>query len=439
MDNGDTWQQVLQIISTYDTPFIIVSATARTTRKLISAAKTARSDRQAAAEIVTQIGNRHHQLIDNFLQATNNSAPGIKSQSQQWIETQIGQLNAYLDEVRKNQELTPGLSDAVASTGERLSSRLLALCGKAIGLSTTWIDAGEIIQTDSTFGQANPNLDYINKQAGELQKVLDNGKIPIMGGYYGQDESGSTTTLGFEGSDYSASLIGSALSADAIEIWTDVSGIYTCDPRLVEEAQPISKLSFREATELAYFGAKVLHPSTTKPASVNNIPMRVKNIFAPNDTGTLISAGSSSHQDVKAITGKKDCSIITVTSSQTVMGYEFLAGVFETLRWHHLAVDVVTTSEASVSIAIKNGGDQRKAVKQLQDYGTVEVTSRQGIISLVGCHTNIKQLLDEVLAELDTDTVQLISYSKSKGNLNVVTDQEHTDPTIKAIHGRLFN
>ena len=437
MSDAKTWQQVIDIISRYESPIVVVSATARTTRELIKAATTALDDIEEARSIAADIKQRHNKLVTEFLNDHQNKTPLIENCST-WIDQHIEELNTQLDAINDEQELTEQEKDAVASIGEKLSSYLFAQCASAAGIATQWIDAADIIRTDSDFGQANPDEEYIANQAASLKEQVVKGKIPVMGGFYGMDENGHTTTLGFEGSDYSASLVGAALDAETIEIWTDVSGIYTCDPRFVPEARPISQLSFQEATELAYFGAKVLHPSTTKPASKKQIPVWVKNIFEPDEPGTCISTESTNGGPVKAITYKENCTILTVTSSQTVMGYEFLAGVFDILRWHHLAVDVVTTTEASVSIGIENGANLDDAIEQLNGYGSVDVLNNQGIISLVGCNSD-KFLVEDILSQVKNVPQNLISYSKSKGNLNLVVSKDQVLPVVKDIHQKLFS
>lgn len=439
MGDDQTWQQVLQIIARYDNAFVIVSATAQTTRQLMAAAEQALENPDNARSIVGDIHQRHQTIVNNFLNNYPNAESEMAKECKLWIDARIEELHEHLDNIYHDGQLTARTKDAVASIGERLSSYLFARCGATAGLPTTWIDAADVIRTNSDYGHASPNTDFIHQQKAKLLQPLNEGKIPVMGGYYGQDEQGHTTTLGFEGSDYSASLIGAALSADSIEIWTDVSGIYTCDPRLIEEARPIPQLSFQEATELAYFGAKVLHPSTTKPASQQQIPMRVKNIFEPDAPGTCISHETTANGRAKAMTYKEHCAIITVTSAQTVMGYEFLAGVFDTLRWHHLPVDVVTTTEASVSIAIENGDRLEEAIEQLRNYGSVNVESHQGIISLVGCKRDDGQaLIKDILDYIKNTPLKLISFSRSKGNLNIVMDTKHVIPSVKSIHRHIF-
>jgi aspartate kinase len=439
MGDDQTWRRVLQIINRYKQPFVIVSATERTTRKLLAAAKQALENIDEAHAAADSIGDRHRKLITEFADHYTQADSPAAQECNRWIDEQINELKGNLSRIYEYGELDARMKDNIASTGERLSSYLFAQCGSMAGFPTTWVDASEIMRTDSDFGQATPDLEFINQQSSSLRQIVDAGQIPVMGGYYGQDEQGQTTTLGFEGSDYTASVIGSALSAETIEIWTDVSGIYTCDPRIVENAKPIPQLSFQEATELAYFGAKVLHPSTTKPASKNEIPVRVKNIFEPDEPGTCISHQTSSDGRAKAMTFKKNCVIITITSAQTVMGYEFLAGVFDILQWHHLPVDVVTTTEASVSIAVENSHKLDDITEQLEAYGKVTVSKQQGVISLVGCaEIQEKPLISEILEHLDDERVNLISFSKSKGNLNIVLDNEQIIQSVQTIHKQIF-
>ncbi|NGP89814.1 aspartate kinase [Fodinibius halophilus] len=439
MGDADTWQRVLTIIDRYETPFIVVSATARTTRKLLAAANNAIENLSEAQNKAQDIQRRHQRLISNFTSTYSDNNSQVHKNCIRWIEKQIAELHQALVEINDAQELTLEQKDAILSIGERLSSYLFVQCGTIVSAPMKWVDATDIIRTDSEFGQANPDIDYIEQKALELKSLMSGGQIPVMGGFYGQDASERTTTLGFEGSDYTASLVGAALSADAIEIWTDVSGIYTCDPRLIEDAEPISQLSFQEATELAYFGAKVLHPSTTKPASEQQIPIGVKNIFEPDEPGTFISHETKEAEGVKAMTFKEECVVITVTSSNTVMGYEFLANVFDILRWHHLPVDVVTTTEASVSIAIENGKRIDEAIEQLQSYGSVELESKQGIISLVGCTTKSTQsLIKRVVNSINSTSMHMISFSQAKGNLNIVLPTEHIRSSVKKIHQQLF-
>lgn len=440
MGDEHTWRNVLQIISGYKRPVVIVSATARTTRQLIAAAEEAVDDYDRAASIAQDIENRHRRLIKNFM--ANYPAGDTKSATatcEEWISSCIQNLLTHLQTISKEQELSPKLKDAVASVGEQLSSRLLVACGSVFGLPMIWVDAHNIIKTDSEFGSANPDYDRMQQSTKDVSSLIEDDHIPVMGGYYGQDADGATTTLGFEGSDYSASLLGSFLNAQSIEIWTDVSGIYTCDPRVVEEAFPIDKLSFREATEMAYFGAKVLHPATMLPAEQKGIPIVVKNIFEPEHPGTLIDKEAPSNGIAKAMTFLNEVAIITVTSPHTRKGFEFLADVFGALKEHHIPVNVVTTTEASVSVALKNEYVATSLLQKLEASGTVSQATEMGIISLIGCAFNDERLPGKkVLNILDDRQVRMISYSQPKRNLNIVIPEKDLLASVKKIHQEIF-
>lgn len=440
MGDEHTWRKVLSIIKTYDQPIVIVSATARTTRRLIAAAEMAVHDYGQALTIAREIEDRHLLLVQNFLKHYEGDAiPQIKNASEEWIEHCSDNLQSLLGEVSEAGVVAPASGDAIAAIGEQLSSRLFSYCGSAFGFQTAWIDACDIIKTDSDFGSANPDLNLINEKAKVFLQQLQEGSIPVMGGYYGQDSQGNTTTLGFEGSDFSASLVGSALNADGIEIWTDVSGIYTCDPRVVEEAYPIEKLSFREATEMAYFGAKVLHPSTMNPAEEKQIPIFVKNIFEPDHRGTKIQGDTSAKDLAKAMTFLSDVVILTVTSPHTRMGYDFLSGVFKVLKEHHVSVNVVTTTEASVSVALQEKKIDSELVQSLKELGEIKSKGKLGIISLIGCRLGKAALISQnVLNTIPETEVSMISYSNDKQNLNIVLPLDELVPSVKAIHRKLF-
>ncbi|MDX1670959.1 MAG: aspartate kinase, partial [Balneolaceae bacterium] len=440
MDDEHTWRRVMDIIKRYDDPLVVVSATARTTRRLLEAAETAVGDLQGAMQLNEEIADRHRKLISNFL---NHHNPGDRQQIQEacyrWIDDRMEELNRYLQSINRDQHLSPGIRDAVASTGEQLSSFLFARAAKVYGLNTRMIDAGTVIKTDAAFGRANPQMDQIGERAMVLAELISDGIIPIVGGYFGRNESGELTTLGFEGSDYTASILGSVLNAKAVEIWTDVSGIYTCDPRYVEQASPIPAMTFREATELAYFGAKVLHPATMKPAARQQIPVLVKNIFEPDHSGTWIGPEADSPTMVRAMTFLEDIAIVTVTSGEMLMGYEFLSGVFGILDRHHLTVDVVTTTEASVSIALKKGPGLEEAIEELNELGTTTTTDNKGLISLIGCSVDkTRDILQTVLQSVAKSEIAMISFSRSKQNLNIVMDEAELLDAVRLIHDSLF-
>lgn len=430
----------MDIISRYERPVVVVSATARTTRQLISAAELAVLDLEQAAGVTKGIGDRHKELVTNFLKNyPDRDSRQVKEKCFNWIEERLDELDEFLRSISAKGELTAALSDSVASIGEQLSSYLFSHCGRVYGLETEWTDARSVIKTDSDFGKANPDLQKISESAGQLSSAVEKGAIPVIGGYYGENEKKQITTLGFEGSDFSASLVGSVLDAEAIEIWTDVSGIYTCDPRVVGTAYPITELSFREATELAYFGAKVLHPSTMKPASAKNIPIYVKNIFEANHAGTKIHGQAESNGKAKAMTFLNNITILTVTSENTLMGYDFLSEVFRVLAERHLPVDVVTTTEASVSVALEDGNRLDRISEELKNLGEVSRLEGQGLISMIGCAAEkTADLRQDILNAIADAHVSMLSFNKATKNLNIVLPEAELTASVRAIHDNLF-
>jgi len=441
MNDHQTWKKVLDIIKNYEYPIVVVSATARTTRQLIEAGHLAgNKELDKALEISSSIRERHLNIVRDFLEE--NPHPKnqlIRESCEQKLDQKIGLLNKFLTYADKTGELTPAMKDAIASIGEQISSYLLAQCGLATDQLTQYVDAKKIIKTDSNYGNAHPNLGLINQKIGSLETIIEGGFTPIIGGFYGEAPDGTTTTLGFEGSDYSASLIGGALHAKAIEIWTDVSGVYTSDPRYISTAQPIAELSYFDATEMAYFGSKVLHPSTLKPAQERNIPVFVKNMFKPDEPGTKIIRESKSTQKALAISFKDNVALLTVSAYETVMGYNFLTKVFKVLEEHRLSVDAVNTTEASVTIALSDDKKLDEIAKTFIEIGTVEVQKNRGLISIIGCQiSKSDELIGQIFEALGNTDLDMISFTKEKRILNVVVDESEMIETAQKIHKSLF-
>ena len=441
MADHTTWKKVLHIISQYEYPVVVVSATARTTRQLLqSASLAARKKTNDAHAIVADIEHRHVGIIEDFL-AENESSKNelIKESCLKHIQSTIGFLKKLLSYIEKQGEVDPAMQDAVLSIGEQISSYLLAQCGLATGQLTQHVEARKIIKTDNEYGKANPNLGLITQHAGALETMLENGFTPIIGGFYGEGTDKNITTLGFEGSDYTASLIGGAIEAQSIEIWTDVSGVYTSDPRFIPDARPISELSYLDATEMAYFGARVLHPSTLKPAQEKNIPVHVKNMFQPQDPGTRIIRKVEHKKDVLAISFKKDLTILTVSAYETLMGYSFLTKVFQVLEKYRLPVDAVNTTEASVSIALANHEKLDTLTDEFIELGSTSLTSGKGLISVIGCnHEKAKQVIKHISDTQPHIHTDLISFSRDKRILNIVLNDEYLVEAAQQIHTSCF-
>ncbi len=441
MNDHKTWKQVLEIIKNYEYPIVVVSATAKTTRQLIEAGKLAADNKLEKALVMGEsIKLRHLGILHNFLRENPHPKKALIEEScEKKLDEKIGLLHKFLTYTHKVGELTPAMKDAIASIGEQISSYLLAQCGLATDQLTQFVDAKKIIKTDNNYGNAFPNFGLINQRIGSLETLLDGGFTPVIGGFYGEAPDGTTTTLGFEGSDYSASLIGGALHAKSIEIWTDVSGVFTSDPRFIKDAKPIPELSYFDATEMAYFGSKVLHPSTLKPAQERNIPVLVKNMFTPEETGTRIIRESAQTQKALAVSFKEDIALLTVSAYETVMGYNFLTRVFKVLEDHRLAVDAVNTTEASVTIALSDSEKLDEIAKSLIEIGTVDLEREKGLISIIGYQSSeTTELCNDIFDAIQPASLDMISFTKQKRILNLAVDQKIMVDTAQKIHSSLF-
>ncbi len=300
------------------------------------------------------------------------------------MQTLIDQKFDSLDEILRGLaailELTPRISDLIVSYGERISSRIVAAAFLERGIDAQHVDARDIIVTDSQFQKAVPRIDLIDKRSQEqLLPLTGLGKVPVMGGFIASNEAGITTTLGRGGSDFTGALIGGALSADAIEIWTDVDGIMTADPRVCPDALRVKVISFEEAAELAYFGAKVLHPATILPAVKKNIPVYVLNSRNAGCEGTRItSLAPHCKSPFKSIAVKKKLSIIDIVASRMLMSHGYLREIFTIFDHHKCAVDMVSTSEVSVSLTVDSNDKLPAIVADLDKLADVKLRGSQG-------------------------------------------------------------
>lgn len=441
MTDQKTWREVLTIIQQSDSPVVVVSATAKTTRALIHAAGLAVQNRKDEAMIVAdQIEERHQNIIHTFFDDNGKSDhQGLIDDCLRKIRQQTDVLRGFIVDIAETGSLSLQSRDAVAGIGEQISSYLLARCGEAIGMNTRFADARDLIKTDSNFGSAAPDFSIIQLRSERISTMVRDGVIPVTGGFIGENERGELTTLGFEGSDYTASILGHVLNAEKITIWTDVSGIYTCDPRVIGTASPIPEISFQQATELAYFGAKILHPSTLKPAEKKKIPVYVKNLFEPDHAGTKIFEKAGDNGAAKAVSYRENGVQITVTSNGTIPGHQFLAEIFERLNRYHASIDVVNTTEASVIIAMEDQQIVAELAESFKAFGEVHISREKGFITVVGLNPNESQQIQEILLKsLQHIRIDLISYSRVKKHLTIVLQLNDLIPSLKAVHHFLF-
>jgi aspartate kinase len=417
-------------------PVVVVSALAGVTNTLIALAEqAARGHLIGALRAVEELRERHLAQAELLL------GTGIES-----MET-CAELSAMIDELAHLAEalatlgdLTPRSLDAIASFGEKMSSLLCVAAFVKHGLPAVHVDACDVMITDATFTRAEPQPEAIAEACrASVIPFVRNGKIPVMGGFIGSAQgTGVTTTLGRGGSDYSASLFGAAVRAEAIEIWTDVDGMLTGDPRVVSDALLIEQIAFDEASELASFGAKVLHPNTIAPAVRLGIPVYILNSRRPDGRGTKITF-EAPKRPVSAIAGKNNVTLIKVGSPRMLLTEGFLRALFEIFERHRTSVDVVATSEVSVSLTIDDPSNLERLVSDLRALGDVSVERSRGIVAIVGgAIAEGGDAMARALGALGGVRVHMLSLSATGLNLTLVVDDEQVKPAMQRLHAAFF-
>ncbi len=343
-------------------PVVVVSAMTKVTDALLAAVDMARRDEfaEAVASLEPHF-DRHVEVSRHFVPEGSSDLFGAE------LDLARGELHDLLMRVSRRSLPMAMLRDAIVSYGEQLSSRLLSEVLKSRGVAARQVDSRRLIVTDDEYGAATPFVDETDELVRlELEPLIAAGEVPIMGGFIAANRGGETTTLGRGGSDYSAALIAAALGASELQIWTDVTGVMTCDPRICSEARTIPVLSYEEAAELAYFGAKVLHPKTIKPAVDSRIPVRVCNTFEPAEIGTMVLADSPEAENkIKSIAHKKNITILRISSARMLGSYGFMSAVFQVFERFRTVIDVISTSEVSIALTLDNTAEIDKIVTEL--------------------------------------------------------------------------
>jgi aspartate kinase len=417
-------------------PIVVVSAMAKVTDQLIAAANAAgRGDRAGALAISARLRHRHHDTARKLL------ADGDVPPFSEWIDKQFEALDEIFRGLAAVGELTARTSDMVVSYGERLSSSMVASGFAARGLDAVHVDARKCIITDAQHGKAIPNDALIEKRLEELVlPLLQEQKLPVMGGFIGSTEEGVTTTLGRGGSDFTAALVGGGLNASVIEIWTDVNGIMTTDPRICPDALRVKTISFEEAAELAYFGAKVLHPATILPAVQKNIPVAVLNSRNPGNEGTRITAlASHCRSPFKSIAVKKRLTIIDVVASRMLMSHGYLKSIFDVFDKHKCAVDMVSTSEVSVSLTVDSNEKLPEISAELGKIADVKYEGRKALVCMVGEDIRGQNgIAAQVFQAIRHVNVRMISQGASEINMSFMIEEDDVEEAVRSLHAAFF-
>lgn len=419
---------------------VVVSACSGVTNELIRCAHTVKNGSESDAMDILEVLHKRHLKISGELLKKNRLDIVTKK-----IDEYFSEIKNIVRGVNLLGELTSRTLDLITSYGERLSSLIIHEALEKSEISSNLVDARKVMITDSSFGTAKPLFDKIEERIKKyIIPVLKNNHVVITQGFIGATEDRITTTIGRGGSDYSASIFGSLLSAETIQIWTDVDGMMSADPRIVPESKLITTLSFNEASELAYFGAKVLHPNTILPAVQNNIPVKILNSRRPEVQGTLIlqSTESDNKSVVKSIASKKGIIVINVASSRMFLAHGFLAKLFSIFADHKKSVDVVSTSEVSVSLTIDNDKDLEQIRKDLENIGEIRIERKKGIVCIVGegmkKTPGIAAKTFNALAKADIN-IEMISEGASEINLTLVVDEEDVDKAVRVLHNEYFS
>jgi aspartate kinase len=419
------------------TPIVIVSAMAKVTDQLLAAAAAAaRGDRDEALAISSRLLDRHIEAASALVSAETITSLG------KWINDEFGSLDEVLRGLAAVGELTPRISDMIVSEGERLSSRIIAEAFRHRGLNAVHVDSRTCILTDAQHGKAIPQDALIEQRLKEhvLPHAAEN-RIVVMGGFIGATDKGVTTTLGRGGSDFTAALVGGGIDAQAIEIWTDVNGIMTADPRIVPDALRVKTISFEEAAELAYFGAKVLHPATILPAIAKNIPVLVLNSRNPENEGTrIISLAPHCRSPFKSIAVKRRLTIIDVVASRMLMSHGYLRAIFEVFDRHKCPVDMVSTSEVSISLTVDSNEKLPAIAADLSQLADVKYEGRKALICMVGENIRGQQgIAARVFQAIRHVNVRMISQGASEINMSFMIEEEDVEEAIRSLHAAFFN
>ena len=407
-------------------PIVVVSAVTKITDALIRLGKESADGK--GNETLGHIKKIHYGILGQL-----NLGKGL-------LNDDIKELESLVGRTKSSKIIDGKILDHFQSFGESMSSKIVAAQLNKIGVNSKPFDSWQLgFLTDNEFGEAEP----LEAAYPSLSRNIKRLKVvPVITGFIGKTENGEITTLGRGGSDYTAAVIGASVNADEIQIWTDVNGVMSTDPRIVENAKTLEKISFAEASELAYFGARVLHPKTILPAMKRNIPVKVLNSFSPREKGTIIASRPYKNSNaVKAIAYKKNITLINIDSTRMLGAYGFLARVFDIFDEYKKSVDVVSTSEVSVSLTIDNEENISRIVRELKDIADVEITKGKAIICIVGegmRHT--PGIAGRTFTALGKNkiNIEMISQGASEINITFIVDGNDTEKAVKTLHKEYF-
>ena len=440
VQDAEAMRRVTDIVRSFasEPSLIVLSACAGVTDVLMRIARLAPSGRcDEAFSLVDTLQARHRVIVDELFGISDGG------EARAIVDQSMDEVRTFVTGVAIVGEASPRSFDHLASIGEVLSSRILHAELVRQGGAAVWMDARSLLVTDDNFTCARPLLDETRiRLLDRVQPILSSGSIVVTQGFVGGTVSGITTTVGRGGSDYSASIFGSLLAAKEIQIWTDVDGILTADPGIIHEARRIRLMSFREAAELSYFGARVLHPETIRPAVDQGIPVRVLNSRKPGTDGTLIVKSDRSPEGcrVKSVAYKEGITVVTVVSEKMFLSHSFLEEVFDILNRHQSVVHTVAASDVSVSVTMNGGGMVDEIVAELSTFASVTVARHKALVAVVGEGLRASSgIAARIFGALGDENVNMISQGASEVNVSFVVDESRITEVVRKLHGELFS
>lgn len=418
--------KLLDIINPAEEQIVVLSAVSGTTNSLVEiSGKLLKEDKQTALTLINALHQKYNEFVIELLPEGD-----FRQQGQEVVDYHFGFLASLVNDI-----FTPIEEKVVLAQGELLSTTLYHIYLKSIGVASVLLPALDFMKIDE---DNEPDIAFTTKHLIPLLEQHKGNTLFITQGFICRNSFGEVDNLRRGGSDYTASLLGAAIMAEEVQIWTDIDGMHNNDPRIVKGTKPISHLSFDEAAELAYFGAKILHPQSVFPAQKYKIPVRLLNTMEPKALGTLISANSEKGK-IKSIAAKDGITAIKIQSSRMLLAYGFLRKVFEIFERYKTPIDMITTSEVAVSLTIDFTDNLDEIVKELHAFGTVELDKDQSIVCVVGDFGAEKHgYASRVLDALKHIPIRMISYGGSNYNISLLINTGDKTEALRSLHNRLF-
>jgi aspartate kinase len=405
---------------------VVLSALSGTTNSLAEISSLlSKGERLAAKQHIDALEHHYENFVIQLLR---------KEESYNKGRAVIAEHFEFLNIILKI-SFSEALNKDILAQGELLSTKLFSIYLQEQGVSHEWLSALDFMTID---GFEEPQVGSIKVKLAQILQKHPDCKLFVTQGYICRNAKGEVDNLKRGGSDYSASLIAAACNASSCEIWSDIDGMHNNDPRVIEHTRSIEQLSFEEAAELAYFGAKILHPASIWPAQYFNIPVKLLNTLRPEAKGTIIKSDAGS-VGVKAVAAKDYITAIRIKSSRMLMAYGFLRKIFEVFEKHRTPIDMVVTSEVAVSLTIDNDSYLKEILKELELYGTIEIDTNQSIVTIVGNHiTETKDVMKRVFDAITTIPVRMVSYGGTRHNISLLIQRSDKEQTLKLLHSSLF-